>query len=86
MVLDNASAHKAQKLAQCIDRWQQRGLFLFYLPPYCPHLNIIERFWKELKEGCIRAEDYHSADTLFYAVDRALAATGKQIKLNFSDY
>ncbi|MEM9831395.1 MAG: IS630 family transposase [Bacteroidota bacterium] len=86
VVLDNASAHKARKLAQCIDYWQQRGLFLFYLPPYSPHLNIIERFWKELKEGCIRPEDYQSADTLFYAVDRALAATGKQIKVNFANY
>lgn len=86
VVLDNASAHKANKLAQCLDRWQYRGLFLFYLPPYCPHLNVIERFWKELKEGWIRAEDYQSADTLFYAVDRALAATGKQIKINFNQY
>lgn len=86
VVLDNASAHKARKLARCIDHWQQRGLFLFYLPAYCPHLNIIERFWKELKEGYIRPEDYQSADTLFYAVDRALAATGKQIKINFSQY
>lgn len=86
VVLNNASAHRAQKLARCIAYWQQRGLFLFYLPPYCPHLNIIERFWKELKEGWIRPQDYHSADTLFYAVDRALAATGNQIKLNFSEY
>lgn len=86
VVLDNASAHKARKLAQCIDRWQQRGLFLFYLPPYCPHLNIIERYWKELKEGCIRPQDYQSADTLFYAVDRALAATGQQIKVNFAKH
>ena len=86
VVLDNASAHKARKLAQCIDRWQQRGLFLFYLPPYCPHLNIIERYWKELKEGCIRPQDYQSADTLFYAVDRALAATGRQVKINFAEY
>ena len=86
VVLDNASAHKARRLSQCIDCWQHRGLFLFYLPPYCPHLNIIERYWKELKEGCIRPEDYQSADTLFYSVDRALAATGQQIKINFADY
>jgi transposase len=23
---------------------------LEYLPPYCPHLNIIERLWKRLKK------------------------------------
>lgn len=86
VVLDNASAHKAKKLAESLPRWQDRGLFLFYLPPYCPHLNIIERFWKELKEGWIRPEDYYSADTLFYAVNRTLEAVGKQIKINFSEF
>ena len=51
VVLDNASVHTAKSLKHCLEGWQQRGLYIFYLPPYSPHLNIIERFWKELKEG-----------------------------------
>ncbi|WP_156148673.1 transposase [Bacteroides intestinalis] len=26
--------------------WQKRGFFLFYLPPYSPHLNIAETIWE----------------------------------------
>ncbi len=29
VVLDNASARKAQKLVRCVGAWQQRGLFLY---------------------------------------------------------
>jgi transposase len=29
--------------------WQERGLLLFYLPPYSPHLNIAEVLWRKLK-------------------------------------
>ncbi|MDR2691740.1 MAG: transposase [Dysgonamonadaceae bacterium] len=25
---------------------EQRGLFLFYIPPYSPHLNISETLWR----------------------------------------
>ena len=50
VVLDNASAHTAKKIKDRITCWQKRGLYIFYLPPYSPQLNIIERFWKELKE------------------------------------
>ncbi len=40
VVLDNAPAHVAKQVGECREVWQQRGLFLFYLPPYSPHLNI----------------------------------------------
>jgi len=49
IVLDNARVHTAAQVKEQSVCWQQRGLFLFYLPPYSPHLNIAERLWKELK-------------------------------------
>lgn len=44
ILLDNASAHTAEKL-QVADNI----VFLFF-PPYAPELNPMERFWKELKD------------------------------------
>ncbi|WP_407654637.1 transposase [Arcicella aquatica] len=38
--------------------WQKRGLYIFYLSQYSPHLNIIERLWQELKAKRIKPEDY----------------------------
>jgi len=86
VVLDNARVHTARKVKQLLEVWQNRGLYVFYLPPYSPHLNIIERFWKELKEGWLKPSDYQSADSLFYAVNRICAAVGKELFINFSEF
>lgn len=86
VVLDNASIHVAQKVKERLDCWQQRGLFLFYLPPYSPHLNICERVWKELKARWLKPEDYLSFDTLAYATTQCLSNIGSELKINFSEY
>jgi len=86
LVLDNARIHKAKKVQKLFEAWQYRGLFIFFLPPYSPHLNIIERLWKELKERWVCPSDYLSADNLFYAVDRVCANIGKQLFINFNQY
>lgn len=49
IVLDNARIHTARKVKERLKDWQNRGLYIFYLPPYSPHLNIAERLWRELK-------------------------------------
>lgn len=84
IVLDNARVHTARKIKELLKIWQSRGLYIFYLPPYSPHLNIIERLWKEMKQAWIKPEDYCSADNLFYAVDRVCAAIGNSLFLHFS--
>lgn len=86
VALDNARVHTAKKVRERFDIWQERGLYIFLLPKYSPHLNIIERLWKELKEGWLRPSDYRTADDLFYATDRALAAVGKEIGIDFSKF
>jgi len=86
VVLDNAKVHTARRVKELFEIWQNRGLYIFYLPPYSPHLNIIERLWKELKEGWLKPEDYQSADNLFYAVNRICAAIGTELFINFSQF
>jgi transposase len=86
VVLDNARIHTAQKIKERIPYWQKRGLYIFYLPPYCPHLNIIERLWKEIKGRCIRPEDYRTFDDLHYATNNCLKQVGKSIIIKFSKY
>ncbi len=34
VVLDNARVHTARKIKELLKIWQNRGLFIFYLPPY----------------------------------------------------
>ncbi|WP_228724426.1 IS630 family transposase [Spirosoma sp. KUDC1026] len=86
IVLDNARIHTSDKVRQRLGDWHQRGLYLFYLPPYSPHLNLAERLWKELKARWLRPEDYQTSNTLFYAVWLALAAVGQELFIRFSDF
>lgn len=86
VVLDNARIHTARKIKERLKDWLKRGLYIFYLPPYSPHLNICERLWKELKARWIRPCDYQSSDSLFYAVQLALYAVGQSLFINFADY
>ena len=86
IVLDNASIHRSKLIKELRPVWENRGLFLFYLPPYSPHLNIAETLWRILKGKWIRPQDYESTDTLFYATDRALASIGKSNFVKYSHY
>ena len=86
LVLDNASIHKAKIIQNQVPYWQQRGLYLFFLPPYSPQLNIAETLWRKIKAEWIVPEDYLEKDTLFYAVNRCLANVGKNLTINFSNF
>ena len=83
VVLDNASIHRAKAIKARRDDWQRRGLFLFYLPRYSPHLNIVETLWRKLKYEWLAPTDYETNERLFYTVRQALAAVGTILKIDF---
>lgn len=86
IVLDNAPAHVARMVKERTAFWQQRGLFVFYLPSYSPHLNIVETLWRHLKYQWLRPQDYLQNDALFYRVTQALAAVGSLLKIHFAPF
>ena len=83
VVLDNATVHRNRWIKELRPIWEKRGLFIFFLPPYSPHLNIAETLWRILKGKWIRPQDYMSTDMLFYATNRALADIGKGLNIRF---
>lgn len=84
VVLDNARVHRSKTMIRMQQIWSKRGLFIFYLPPYSPHLNIIERLWKELKARWLEPKDYDHEQQLFYATKLVLNAIGKDLFINFN--
>ena len=86
VVLDNAAVHRARVIKERIGVWQQRGLFLSYLPRYSPHLNIVETLWRKLKYEWLTPKDYETRETLCYAVRLALKAIGTSLRINFSGF
>lgn len=86
VVLDNARIHTSRIIQEAMPYWQKRGLFIFFLPPYSPHLNIAETLWRKIKGEWLNPEDYLEKDSLFYATNRCLANLGKYLTINFSDF
>ena len=85
VVLDNASTHvKAVKERGAL--WQERGLFVFFLPPYSPHLNIAEILWRKLKYEWLQPDDYADKETLHLRVWQALSAVGQTLRINFQPF
>ena len=85
VVLDNAPVHQG-RMRQYLDRWQKKGLYVFFLPTYSPHLNLAEVLWRKLKYEWLQSQDYADKETLCYQVRQALAAVGKSLKIAFGGF
>lgn len=86
VVLDNAPAHRNKKVRERILHWEARGLYVFYLPVYSPHLNIAETLWRKLKYEWLSAADYLDWENLKYQVRLGLSNVGGLLKINFSKF
>lgn len=86
IVLDNARIHTSQIIKERIRIWQSRGLYLFYLPRYSPHLNIVETLWRKLKYEWLTPADYQSKEHLYYQINLALKAVGNSLFIRFSKF
>ena len=49
VILDNASVHKAKAIQPLLRILEKKGLTLYFLPPYSPELNRIEKLWHKIK-------------------------------------
>lgn len=73
VVLDNATFHRANDVQVKRDSWEAQGLYLRYLPSYCPQLNLIEGVWRKLKGFLMPRRYYNSLADLRKALLAALA-------------
>jgi len=70
VVMDNLSSHKAIGVRQAIETV---GADLWYLPPYSPDLNPIEKLWSKVK-AWLRRVGAKTFDTLADVIGDALRA------------
>ena len=68
VVLDNLSAHKD---AEAIRLMESAGAEVWFLPPYSPDLNPIEKMWSKVKEFLRNAKG-RTEELLFDAIAAAL--------------
>ena len=72
LVLDNASVHKTAAVQATLSVFEHRVQAIF-LPPYCPELNPIERFWRHLKDLVYANRLFPNLASLVAALDHVLA-------------
>lgn len=85
IVLDNARIHRSRLVQSKLAEWEAKNLYVFYLPPYSPHLNLIEILWRKMKYEWLKAEDYASFERLVEAVKKILEEIGNEYKIKFKD-
>ena len=77
--MDNASIHRHHAILEKRPSWAEKHFFVFYLTPYSPELNDMERVWQQLKYLLLRRRFYKSVTELrrdVFEVLRAYVHTG----------
>jgi transposase len=69
VVMDNLSSHKGPEIERVI---RAVGADVWFLPPYSPDLNPIEKMWSKVKE-VLRALRARCTEELYEAVRQALS-------------
>jgi transposase len=77
LVLDNASIHKANIVKKQEIIWRSKGLYLQFIPAYCPELNLIEIVWKHMKYYWLEPDAYTSKEILYAKIIEILQSYGK---------
>lgn len=67
LVLDNYIIHKSKKTQAALAKLQGK-IKVYFLPPYCPMHNPIERVWWDVHEHVTRNHRHPSIDDLMNAV------------------
>ena len=83
VVLDNASVHRSKKVRAKVTDWIDQGLWLLYIPPYSPELNLIEILWKKIKYEWLPLDAHTHFEKLRHAVEVILSEFGDKYKINF---
>jgi transposase len=68
VILDNAAAHRCE---EAIEKIEQTGAKMLFLPPYCPELNPIEYGWSKVK-NFLKKKATRTKDQLYDALSEAL--------------
>lgn len=77
LVLDNARYQKCQFIK---DVASFLGIELLYLPSYSPHLNLIERLWRFVRNECLYSKYYEDFASFKSAIADCIEQTNTKHK------
>lgn len=80
IVQDQGPLHRCHEVQQLWPKWEQMGLYIFFLPKYCSEMNPIELEWQHLKKDELTAKNFDDELDLAYAVMDGVEARGEKGK------
>jgi len=83
LVCDNGGFHHTQAVRAWLKAHADQ-ITVFWLPPYCPSLNLIERLWGHLKRTALANVLFRTLDDLVAAFQRGVArVNGHRDRMGF---
>ena len=71
LVMDNA---KYQRNRAVLERAEELGIAILFIPPYSPNINLIERLWRMVKSE-LRKRSWHDFDEFKRTIDGLVDST-----------
>lgn len=84
VILDNASWHKSELTRAMFKEWESQGLYIVFLPPRSPHLNLIETLWRKIKNEWLAVADFRSEKAMREKITYILKHYGEKYDIDFS--
>lgn len=80
IVQDNGPIHRCKEVQQLWSKWEDMGLYIFFLPKYCSEMNPIELEWQHLKKDELASKTFEDELDLAYAVINGVQTRGEKGK------
>lgn len=84
VVIDNAKIHTAKAVLEKLNDWENKNLYLYYLPTYSPELNLIEMVWKKIKYEWLPLSAYESFNSLWNTLENMIPKIGLDYNIQFA--
>lgn len=83
VVLDNSPIHKSKLFIIDKAKWEEKDLFIYFIPPYSPELNKIEILWRFIKYQWSGFDAYTNFQKLKESVETIIKKVGTEYCINF---
>lgn len=83
VILDNSPIHKSKKFMAKIQEWKEKDVFIYFLPPYSPELNLIEILWRRIKYQWLDFDAYKCFKNLKEQLNLVLNNFGIKYDIKF---
>jgi transposase len=84
VVMDKASIHTSKAMTEKLGKWEEKGIYIYYLPTYSPELNLIEIVWRQVKYRWLPWQAYASFESLWGGLKNVFFEIGHKHKIYFA--